>query len=231
MDDMILSMARSVKKSTHKAIQKFLVRPLTKQKHESAEVDTKENISIIHPNIVQNTPPIEQPGEVSCSRSDLEKKDIFAALPVYFPEESTVVIYQDDGTVCMSQNYPDTSRKSASGTSTSGASRSELEKIRDTVCLEDRDEAIREGLSFMGKRFEIFQFHPPLVYGRTAGVPPKESVGIVVVKHTVPGQGGHVLLDGGAGVPRYCYLVVTYMLPETSAHILCQARLFCSKFL
>lgn len=158
--------------------------------------------------------------------SPLYKKDVVAALPVYFPEESVVVLCKEDGEICMSQNYVEHSEGH------------EMEAIIETVGLEDRNDAIRQGLMFMGQRFEIFQFHPPLVYGRTAGLPPKESLGIVVVRHDVHSTRECMILDensqhdrGEAGQSHTCYLVVTYALPETSAHILCQARLFCSKFL
>ena len=225
----VQSIAKALKKSTHKAIQKLHLRSVKQgfseqqeQRHDPVDREISFDHYVAKDRVKKDegfvTGKSLNSDNSGCCRSILlEKKDIVAALPVYFPEESTVVVCRNDGIPCMSQNYP-ISREQAV---------SELQKILETVNLGDRDGAIREGLMFMGKRFEIFQFHPPLVYGRMAGVPVKESVGIVVVRHAVGGE--CALMGDSSG--EDCYLIVTYGLPETSAHILCQAKVFCSKFL
>jgi hypothetical protein len=109
----------------------------------------------------------------------LNKTDLAAALTVYFPETAVVVLCREDGRICTSENYP------------AGAlAVDELKTLVRAVNVEDRDAAIAAGLQFAGKRFEVFQFHPPLVYGRTAGGKDavKDSWGIAVVKHEVGGD-------------------------------------------
>lgn len=224
----VQSIAKALKKSTHKAIQKLHLRSV-KQGFSEQQGQTHEPVDreisfdqYVAKDAVRKDEEIVTGESLNsdnglCRSILLEKKDIIAALPVYFPEESTVIVCRDDGIPCMSQNYP-ISREEAVP---------ELQKILETVNLGDRDAAIREGLMLMGKRFEIFQFHPPLVYGRMAGGPVRESIGIVVVRHAVRGE---CALMGDCG-GEDCYLIVTYGLPETSAHILCQAKVFCSKFL
>lgn len=230
--DEVQSVVKALKKSTHKAFRKLHLRSLrpdgSEQKHDESLVhreisfnqyvvddETKKIMKEERPKVVRRSQDILPPG------TPLEKKDIIAALPVYFPEESTVVLCRVDGTPCMHQNYATSGEEAVA----------ELSKIIDMVNVEDRDRAIRDGLLFMGKRFEVFQFHPPLVYGRTAGVAAKESVGIVVVRHALNETRECPLLDDSCKGQKECYLIVTYSLPETSAHILYLARSFCSKFL
>lgn len=150
-------------------------------------------------------------------RKPLGKKDLEAALPVYFPEDSVVVVFREHGEVCLSQNYQ--------------TQMEDFESIRCSVDGGDRDEAIRQGIVFQGKRFEVFRYHPPLVYGRVAGVPTSESVGIAVIKHSIIHH--DCLTEDGEEIDKgtYCYMVVTYTLPETSSRILTQALSYCSKFL
>lgn len=221
--DEVQSAVKALKKSTHKAFRKLQWRTL---KHEEKQEDTPVHREISFDHYVMNGGKEGREGRQENTKNlppttSLGKKDILAALPVYFPEECTVVLCRGDGTPCMHQNYSRSGEEAVL----------ELKKVLETVCLEDRDEAIREGLLFMGIRFEIFQFHPPLVYGRTAGVTTKESVGIVVVRHALDGKKECPLLDDGCKGEKECYMIVTYTLPETSAHILYQARLFCAKFL
>lgn len=228
--DEVQSAVKALKKTTHKAFRKLHLRSLKpdgpEQKHESL---THREISFDHyvtgdgkkKEERRNATVVRQSEDALPPDTPLEKKDIIAALPVYFPEECTVVLCKVDGTPCMHQNY-----------STSGDEAvAELKKVIETASLDDRDQVIRNGLSFMGKRFEVFQFHPPLVYGRTAGVSAKESAGIVVVCHTVNETRECPLLGDSCKDQKECYLIVTYTLPETSAHVLYQARVFCSKFL
>jgi hypothetical protein len=162
----------------------------------------------------------------------LNRGDVAAALTVYFPESAIVVLFRDDGSLCMSQNY--------AGNEVS-KSLTELKSLADAVNVTDRNVAIKEGLTFGGKRFEVFQFHPPLVYGRTAGLKEsvKDSLGIVVMKHKVERNHECVVTDvdsdqGGDGSldrSKTAYLVVAYPLPNTSAYILSRCQAFCLKFL
>jgi len=221
--DEVQSAVKALKKSTHKAFRKLQWLSL-KQGGSKENTPLHREISFDHyvmddgkegrvarQENTSNLPPT----------TPLGKKDILAALPVYFPEECTVVLCRGDGTPCMYQNYSKSGEEAVL----------ELKKVLETVCLEDRDEVVRQGLLFMGMRFEVFQFHPPLVYGRTAGVTAKESVGIVVIRHALDDKRECPLLDDGCKGEKECYLIVTYTLPETSAHILYQARSFCVKFL
>jgi hypothetical protein len=152
-------------------------------------------------------------------RKPLGKKDLVAALPVYFPEDAVVAVFREQGGVCLSQNY---NHQNHVG---------DFESITRSVDGGDRDEAIRQGIMFQGRRFEVYRYHPPLVYGRVAGVPTNESVGIAVIKHTIIHH--DCLSEDGEEIDKgtYCYMVVTYTLPETSARILTQALSYCSKFL
>ncbi len=169
---------------------------------------------------------------------------------IQFPETAIVVLCRQDGSICASENY-------AAG----GLADDELRNLVlavDVVETEEaRDKAITEGLEFVGKRFEVFQFHPPLVYGRTAA--PKQDIkdqwGIAVVRHQVSDRDPDILrrdrdrdrerktvvgeedgsYDGDGAVDaatcKTAYLAVAYPLPYTSAYILTQAKAFCSKFL
>ena len=159
----------------------------------------------------------------------LNKTDIAAALVTYFPEAAIVVLCQEDGMICTSENYAE-----------GGLPENELVKLVRAVNVgvtdEAREKAITDGLLFAGKRFEVFQFHPPLVYGRTAvpKQPIKDGWGIVVVRHELSSH-RTCILDDDAGVDqgpdRMVYLIVAYPLPNTSAYILSQAKLFVQKYL
>ena len=159
----------------------------------------------------------------------LNKTDIAAALVTYFPDAAIVVLCRQDGTICTSENY-------AAGGIPQDELRNLVRAVNVGVTAEARDKAIVDGLIFAGKRFEVFQFHPPLVYGRTAA--PKQSIkdgwGIAVVRHEVSGDHTCIIEEGDAGAEdesRTAYLIVAYPLPNTSAYILSQAKLFCRKFL
>lgn len=159
----------------------------------------------------------------------LNKTDVAAALVTYFPHASIVVLCQEDGTICTSENYV-----------AGGTSEDELGNLVRAVNVgvsdEARDKAITDGLLFAGKRFEVFQFHPPLVYGRTAvpKQPIKDGWGIVVVRHELSDHRTCILGDdGSAGIDqgRTVYLIAAYPLPNTSAYILAQAKSFIGKYL
>jgi len=169
---------------------------------------------------------------------------------IQFPENAIVVLCRQDGSICASENY-------AAGGLPDDELRNLVLAVDVVKTEETRDKAITEGLQFAGKRFEVFQFHPPLVYGRTAA--PKQDVkdqwGIAVVRHQVSDT-DHVILrrdrerererktvvgeddgsdDGDGAVDgatcKTAYLAVAYPLPYTSAYILTQAKAFSSKFL
>lgn len=163
--------------------------------------------------------PLQQHNSHPQDKKPLGKKDLVAALPVYFPEDAVVAVFREQGGVCLSQNYKHQNHVE------------DFESITRSVDGGDRDEAIREGIIFQGRRFEVYRYHPPLVYGRVAGVPTSESVGIAVIKHTIIHH--DCLTEDGDKIDKgtYCYMVVTYTLPETSARILTQALSYCSKFL
>ena len=160
----------------------------------------------------------------------LNKTDIAAALVTYFPDAAIVVLCREDGTICTSENY-------AAG----GLPENELGDLVRAVNVgvtdEAREKAITDGLVFAGKRFEVFQFHPPLVYGRTAvpKQPIKDGWGIAVVRHEVSGHRTCILEEdieeGCRGPGRTVYLIVAYPLPSTSAYILSQSKLFMNKYL
>ena len=171
----------------------------------------------------------------------MSKGDVAAALCTYFPDTAIVVLCRQDGSICTSENY-----------ATGGLPDDELQNLVLSIDVEDteeaRNKAIADGLNFAGKRFEVFQFHPPMLSGRTAvpKQPIKDGWGIAAVRHTVSDGNLCVLRidadekddneegeDGRAGstTSKTAYLVVAYPLPHTSAYIMSQAKAFCTKFL
>jgi hypothetical protein len=176
----------------------------------------------------------------------LNRIDIASALVTYFPDTAIIALCREDGSICVSENY-----------AVGGLPGDELRRLVRAVNVgkteEARDQAIKDGLQFAGKRFEVFQYHPPLVYGRTAAPkqPIKDGWGIAVVQHEVSGNHTCILRrdsheerrdaeseneawnveQEGMGGSKMAYLVVAYPLPHTSAYILSQAQIFCSKFL
>ena len=69
----------------------------------------------------------------------LTTRDLQAAIPVYFPERSSVVVFQDDGEVLMKQN---------------GAfDVNELKQMKRV--FETREGAIEGGIRFEKQRYEV----------------------------------------------------------------------------
>lgn len=81
--------------------------------------------------------------------------------------------------------------------------------------MDDRDEAVRRGMTLGGVRYEVHRHHPPLVYGRTMGLDPEISVGAALCKidKTVTGCS--------------CYGFMTYEMPNISARMVPILYNFC----
>mmetsp|Transcript_4327 Transcript_4327/g.12471 ORF Transcript_4327/g.12471 Transcript_4327/m.12471 type:complete len:139 (-) Transcript_4327:341-757(-) len=85
-----------------------------------------------------------------------------------------------------------------------------------TASFGDRDEAIRNGLHLQGRRYEVVNHYPPLVYGRCmTDVDPEVSSGAAVYQLKYQGA--------------TTYVAITYQLPHTSARLVAQLREFCRK--
>lgn len=89
----------------------------------------------------------------------------------------------------------------------------ELSQLRST--FDDRDSAIRNGLTVQGKRYEVHRYHPPLAYGRTMDTPPETSEGCALCR----------VAQGPSGCPAYA--VITYEMPNISARMVPQLIQFC----
>ena len=229
MESTFSSLKKSLKKATLKTVNLVTPRkdPSRKDgsngnqnlKNGSSYVENQPIPRMVSSQVGARTAESSGRQQASEAITTLEKKDLLAALPIYFSEDSTVVLMGEDGQVCLSENY------------SGHHGVAELRQIIETVNVEDRDQAIRDGLIFQGRRYEVFRFHPPLVYGRTAGVAPKESVGIVVIKHELTKKHACFNKEDGSGSFDHCYMVITYTLPDTSTYVLNHALAFCSKFL
>ncbi|KAF6258638.1 hypothetical protein COO60DRAFT_1470892 [Scenedesmus sp. NREL 46B-D3] len=85
--------------------------------------------------------------------------------------------------------------------------------------LDDRDSAIRNGMTVDGRRHEVHRFHPPLAYGRTMGGAPEASVGAALCK----------VERGLTGQP--CFGVITYNMPNLSARMVPILQQLCEQHL
>lgn len=229
MESTFSSLKKSVKKATLKTVNLVTPRKDSSRKDGSNAsenftngnscVENQPMPSMVTSQVGARTAESSGRQHASEAVTTLEKKDLLAALSIYFSEDSTVVLMGENGQVCLSENY------------SGHHGVSELRQIIETVNVEDRDQAIRDGLIFQGRRYEVFRFHPPLVYGRTGGVAPRESVGIVVIKHELTRKHACFTKEDGPGSFDHCYMVITYTLPDTSTYVLKNALAFCSKFL
>eukprot|EP00879_Flechtneria_rotunda_P009793 GHRR01010243.1.p1 GENE.GHRR01010243.1~~GHRR01010243.1.p1 ORF type:complete len:117 (+),score=22.50 GHRR01010243.1:182-532(+) len=64
--------------------------------------------------------------------------------------------------------------------------------------LDDRETAIKNGMTINQQRYEVQRFHPPLAYGRTMGCASEQSVGAALCR-VEPGING-----------QPCFAVITY---------------------
>mmetsp|Transcript_15139 Transcript_15139/g.39959 ORF Transcript_15139/g.39959 Transcript_15139/m.39959 type:complete len:141 (+) Transcript_15139:101-523(+) len=98
-----------------------------------------------------------------------------------------------------------------------GPKLNELPAIAKSV--DNRDEAIKHGLTLQGTRYEVHRHHPPLVYGRTMSENPEESVGIALcmVENTASG--------------KPIFGLITYMMPNISARMVPILQQFCKEHL
>ncbi|WIA18377.1 hypothetical protein OEZ85_009839 [Tetradesmus obliquus] len=85
--------------------------------------------------------------------------------------------------------------------------------------LDDRDSAIKNGMTIDGQRYEVHRFHPPLAYGRTMGCAPEASVGAALC----------MVQQGLSGQP--CFGVITYNMPNLSARMVPILQQLCEQHL
>ncbi|KAL6754842.1 hypothetical protein V8C86DRAFT_279633 [Haematococcus lacustris] len=86
-----------------------------------------------------------------------------------------------------------------------------------TTILDDRDEAIKQGMVVGGTRYEVHRHHPPLVYGRTMTGQPENSEGIALCKVEKSATGGA------------SFGLITYQMPNISARMVPILQRFCGK--
>ncbi|KAK9815504.1 hypothetical protein WJX72_004767 [[Myrmecia] bisecta] len=105
-------------------------------------------------------------------------------------DASRVLVFEEPGRVLYSTFEP---------------SSSELQPI--AALTDDREAAIRSGITVAGKHYEVHRHHPPLVYGRSAVPEPETSEGVAVCKTE----------QSVTGIPMHS--VITYEMPNISARM------------
>mmetsp|Transcript_3405 Transcript_3405/g.12284 ORF Transcript_3405/g.12284 Transcript_3405/m.12284 type:complete len:250 (+) Transcript_3405:128-877(+) len=124
------------------------------------------------------------------------------------------------------------------------------EEMRNLVSMFEhgREYAIRKGMVVDRTQFEVHQYHPPIIYGRTTTDDPEKSEGIVIcqVERPQAEQADASLKDDtkaglppsdvgaalGAGEPRTFtekreYCVLTYAFPAVTARFVPSVLQFC----
>lgn len=137
----------------------------------------------------------------------LSAQDLKAAFSIYFADISIIAIFFDDGIVHLAQNLECSNSE-------------ELRKVT-SLYTKSREQAIQQGIVLGRKRYEVFRYHPPLIYGRMVANEPKDSAGIAVLR----------IEDSKALGGKTGYMLVTFKLPETSARIVPKLVQFGDKFL
>ena len=99
----------------------------------------------------------------------------------------------------------------------------------------DRTDTIAKGLDFEGEHYDLFRFHPPLVFGRCGDPIAMEGKGIAVreIRKEEEGEEGEegeeeeeVIEQGGKRV----FVVVTYTFPVNSAKAVPILNEFCEHY-
>lgn len=96
-----------------------------------------------------------------------------------------------------------------------GVSKKDAQSLTAAV-VGSREQAIRQGLHIQGRRYEVHQHHPSLVWGRSMQGDPETSTGAAVCQGAI----------GGKPV----YIAITFELPATTARMVALLAGFCRKY-